>query len=53
VLEVGAGLGTMLARLIEWKLFARAEYVLLDVDPQLLQDASGWLRGWAASCAMI
>ena len=49
VLEVGAGLGNMLARLIEWKLFARAEYVLLDVDPQLLQDARGWLRGWAAS----
>jgi SAM-dependent methyltransferase len=49
VLEVGAGLGTMLARLTEWKLFARAEYVLLDVDPQLLQDAREWLRGWAPS----
>jgi hypothetical protein len=48
VLEMGAGLGNMLARLIDWRLFTRAEYILLDVDPQLLVDARGWLRTWAA-----
>lgn len=48
VLEVGAGLGNMLARLIEWRVFQRAEYILLDVDPQLLDDARAWLRAWAA-----
>jgi SAM-dependent methyltransferase len=47
VLEVGAGLGTMVARLIEWRLLGRAEYFLLDVDPDLLEDARGWLLGWA------
>jgi SAM-dependent methyltransferase len=47
VLEVGAGLGTMVARLVEWGVLSRAEYLLLDVDPQLLEDARGWLLGWA------
>jgi SAM-dependent methyltransferase len=47
VLEVGGGLGNMLARLVEWRLFERAEYILLDVDPQLLDDARAWLRAWA------
>jgi SAM-dependent methyltransferase len=49
VLEVGGGLGNMLARLIEWRLFQRAEYTLLDVDPQVLDDARAWLRAWAAA----
>jgi SAM-dependent methyltransferase len=47
VLEVGAGLGNMVARLIDWRVLGRAEYFLLDVDPQLLEDARGWLLGWA------
>jgi hypothetical protein len=47
VIEIGAGLGTMVARLIEWKLIARAEYILLDVDAQLLADSRAWLAQWA------
>ncbi len=47
VLEVGAGLGTMVARLIEWGVLKRAEYTLLDVDPELLEDARAWLLDWA------
>jgi SAM-dependent methyltransferase len=47
VLEVGAGLGTMLARGLEWGLIQRASYALLDVDEGLLKDARAWLLQWA------
>lgn len=47
VLEIGAGLGTMVARMIDWKLLERAEYVLLDADETCVSDARGWLTTWA------
>ena len=47
VLEVGAGLGTMVARLIDWGAIGAGEYVLLDADPQLLDGSRRWLRDWA------
>jgi SAM-dependent methyltransferase len=49
VLEVGAGLGTMVARLLDWGVVGAGEYVLLDADRQLLNCARRWLRDWAAS----
>jgi hypothetical protein len=47
VLEIGAGLGTMVARLLEWQVITAGEYTLLDADPQLLRDARTWLSQWA------
>lgn len=47
ILEIGAGLGTMVARMIDWQLVSRAEYVLLDADATSLQEACGWLSDWA------
>lgn len=47
VLEIGAGLGTMVARLLEWDLLRAGEYTLLDVDGQLLLDSRHWLCEWA------
>jgi|tagenome__1003787_1003787.scaffolds.fasta_scaffold20941778_2 hypothetical protein len=47
VLEIGAGLGTMVARLLEWRVITAGEYTLLDADPQLLRDARTWLSQWA------
>ena len=49
VLEVGAGLGTMVARLMDWGLINAGEYTLLDVDRQLLDDSRRWLGDWAAA----
>ena len=49
VLEVGAGLGTMVARLRDWGVVAAGEYVLLDADQQLLDRSRRWLRDWAAA----
>jgi SAM-dependent methyltransferase len=49
VLEVGAGLGTMVARLMEWGTVSAGEYVLLDADRQLLDGSRQWLGDWAAA----
>ena len=48
VLEVGAGLGTMAARLMDWGVVGAGEYILLDTDRSLLDDSRRWLRDWAA-----
>jgi hypothetical protein len=47
VLEIGAGLGTMVARMLEWQVIDGGEYVLLDVDARLLRDSRTWLSEWA------
>src|SRR5580704_13616544 len=47
VLEVGAGLGTMVARLLDWGVISAGEYVLLDADRDLLECSRQWLREWA------
>jgi hypothetical protein len=49
VLEVGAGLGTMVARLMDWGVVGAGEYILLDADRQLMDDSRRWLRDWAAA----
>ncbi len=52
LLEVGAGLGTMVARLLDWGVVGAGEYVLLDADRQLLEGSRRWLRDWAAARGM-
>jgi hypothetical protein len=49
ILEVGAGLGTMVARLMDWAAVAAGEYILLDADRQLLDGSRRWLSDWAAA----
>jgi SAM-dependent methyltransferase len=49
VLEVGAGLGTMAARLMDWGVAGAGEYILLDADRHLLDCSRQWLRDWAAA----
>jgi SAM-dependent methyltransferase len=49
ILEVGAGLGTMVARLTDWAAVVAGEYILLDADQQLLDGSRQWLSGWAAA----
>jgi hypothetical protein len=49
VLEVGAGLGTMVARLMDWGVVGAGEYTLLDADQQLLDCSRRWLCDWAAA----
>jgi len=49
LLEVGAGLGTMVARLMDWGAVGSGEYTLLDADRQLLDYSRRWLSDWAAA----
>jgi SAM-dependent methyltransferase len=49
VLEVGAGLGTMVGRLVDWGVVGAGEYILLDADRQLLDCSRRWLSDWAAA----
>jgi SAM-dependent methyltransferase len=49
VLEVGAGLGTMVARLLDWGALGAGEYILLDADRGLLDSSRRWLGDWAAA----
>src|SRR5437016_10476524 len=49
VLEVGAGLGTMAARLLDWGALDGGEYILLDADQELLDSSRRWLCDWAAA----
>ena len=49
VLEVGGGLGTMVARLMDWGAVGAGEYILLDADRQLLDCSRRWLCDWAAA----
>ena len=49
VLEVGAGLGTMVARLLDWGVVSAGDYVLLDADRQLLDCSRRWLHDWASA----
>ena len=47
ILEVGAGLGTMVARLMDWGAIGDGEYIVLDADRQLLDRSRRWLGDWA------
>ncbi|HEY7177000.1 MAG TPA: hypothetical protein VH442_18970 [Micromonosporaceae bacterium] len=53
ILEVGAGLGTMVARLLDWRVICAGEYTVLDVDRQLLRDCREWLAAWATDRGLV
>ena len=48
IIEVGAGIGTMLRRLLRWEVIHRAEYVLVDEMAENMEYASVWIPQWAA-----
>lgn len=48
VVEVGAGIGVMPARLLEWGLLQQAEYLAVDEQVENIEYALDWLPRWAA-----
>ncbi len=48
VIEVGAGVGTMAARLIRWGLLHDAEYVAVEEMAENVESGLTWLPQWAA-----
>jgi len=50
VVEIGAGIGTMLQRLLEWDLVPdRTTYVLVDIDAESIAAALERIPSWASS----
>lgn len=48
IIEVGAGIGTMLARLLRWGILpATVQYTILDEMPENITFARTWLPQWA------
>lgn len=48
VLEVGAGIGTMPERLLDWEVLTDGRYTAIDADPVLIEEAQRRLVSWAA-----
>jgi hypothetical protein len=49
IIEVGGGIGTMLARLIRWEIVRKAEYILVDEMAENIAYARAWIPQWAAA----
>ena len=47
IIEVGAGIGTMLRRLVRWDVVQHAEYVMVDEIAENVEYASEWTKVWA------
>jgi hypothetical protein len=52
VIEVGAGMGNMLARLLTWNMFTGAEYVHVDAMAENIEFALQWLPTWAEGAGL-
>ena len=52
IIEVGAGIGTMLKRLIDWNVFCSGDYVLVDQMQENLAYAREWIPRWAADAGL-
>jgi SAM-dependent methyltransferase len=48
VLELGAGVGTMVSRLADWNALRRAEYTLVDRESESLAAARRHLESWGS-----
>jgi hypothetical protein len=47
IVELGAGLGAMVPRLVDWGVVRRGMYTLLEMDASLLAEARRTLRTWS------
>jgi hypothetical protein len=52
IIEVGAGIGTMLRRLLRWDVIQRAEYVLVDEMAENIEYASAWIPQFASEAGL-
>ena len=52
IIEVGAGIGTMLARLIRWDVVTKADYILVDEMAENIQTAWDWIPLWAGESGL-
>lgn len=51
-IEIGAGIGTMLKRLVNWNLICRGEYILVDAMQENIAYAREWIPFWAVEAGL-
>jgi hypothetical protein len=52
IIEVGAGIGTMLTRLLRWDVVTKADYILVDEMAENIQTAREWIPLWAVESGL-
>ena len=52
IIEVGAGIGTMLTRLLRWDVVTKADYILVDEMAENIQTAREWIPLWAVQSGL-
>jgi hypothetical protein len=52
IIEVGAGIGAMLKRLVDWNLFRQGEYILVDSMQENIAYAREWIPAWASEAGL-
>jgi len=52
VTEIGAGIGTMIPRLMEWGLLTDADYLALDGMDENISYAAEWILNWGKSAGL-
>jgi hypothetical protein len=52
VMEVGAGIGTMLRRLVRWEILCNGDYILVDALAANIAYARKWIPQWAAESGL-
>jgi hypothetical protein len=52
LIEVGAGIGTMLRRLMRWDIIRKAEIVMVDEMTENIEYASAWIPQWAMEAGL-
>lgn len=52
IIEVGAGIGTMVRRLVRWDMIHQCEYVMVDEMAENVEYASAWIPQWAEAAGL-
>jgi hypothetical protein len=52
IIEVGAGIGTMLRRMLRWDVIHRGEYIMVDQMNENIEFAADWLPKWSADMGL-
>jgi hypothetical protein len=52
IIEIGAGIGTMLTRLLRWDVVTKADYVLVDEMTENIESAREWIPRWAVEAGL-
>lgn len=52
IIEIGAGIGTMLMRLLRWDVLTKADYVLVDELAENIESAKEWIPLWAVEAGL-